>query len=47
MSANLKKFLRAAINPDNLEANPILQDYMTPKLVDEIDGILAKHCIKR
>ena len=38
----VKKFLQACIDSENFEANPILQDYMTPETVPEIEKILGR-----
>ncbi len=37
MEKQLREFLQKCIDPENLETNPILQDYMTPKMVEEIE----------
>lgn len=41
--SKVEKFLRACIDPANFDANPILQDYMTPETVPEIERIIHQH----
>ena len=41
MSRNLRTFLNACTDPENFETNPILQDFITPELVDEIEFLLS------
>jgi len=33
----LREFLQRCVDPGNWEANPLLQDYMTPDMVEEIE----------
>lgn len=49
--SNVKKqvteFLRACIDPERWETNPILQDYMTPETVTEIEQMLDTQAKRR
>jgi len=37
LQRQFKAFLEACLDPENFEPNPILQDYMTPDLMEYIE----------
>jgi len=37
LQRQFKAFLEACLDPENFESNPILQDYMTPDLMEYIE----------
>jgi len=47
ISRDLKEFLKACIDAESFESNGILQDYMTPEVVAEIEQLLEQIQSKR